>query len=54
MNHYTNIKNLLNQIIEYNVYQDLLQKDPKETGDNWNVHHLKLLRKLINETEEKK
>jgi hypothetical protein len=54
MNNYQKIINLLNQIIEYNVYQDLLEKDSKDTGDNWNVHHLKLLKKLINETEEKK
>jgi glycosyltransferase involved in cell wall biosynthesis len=45
---------LLNQIIEYNVYQDLLNKDQKDTGDTWNVHHLKLLKQLINENKEKK
>jgi hypothetical protein len=54
MNNYKNIINLVNQIIEYNIYQDLLEKDPKDTGDSWNVHHLKLLKKLINENEEKK
>jgi hypothetical protein len=43
------ILNLLNQIIEYNVYQDLLTKDNKDTGDTWNVHHLKLLKRLIQE-----
>jgi hypothetical protein len=54
MNNYKNIINLLSQIIEYNVYKDLLEKDPKDTGDNWNVHHLKLLKQLINENKEKK
>jgi hypothetical protein len=54
MNNNIKIINLLNQIIEYNVYQDLLNKDQKETGDTWNVHHLKLLRNLINENQEKK
>lgn len=47
------ILNLLNQIIEYNVYQDLLTKDNKDTGDSWNVHHLKLLKQLIKEHEPK-
>lgn len=43
------ILNLLNQIIEYNTYQDLLTKDNKDTGDTWNVHHLKLLKQLLQE-----
>jgi hypothetical protein len=47
------ILNLLNQIIEYNVYQDLLTKDNKDTGETWNVHHLKLLKQLIKEYEQK-
>jgi hypothetical protein len=47
------ILNLLNQIIEYNIYQDLLTKDNKDTGDTWNVHHLKLLKQLIKEYEQK-
>jgi hypothetical protein len=54
MTKYQNILNLLNQIIEYNLYQDLLAKDFNETGDSWNVYHLKLLKQLINENEEKK
>jgi len=54
MNNDIKIINLLNQIIEYNVYQDLLNKDQKDTGDTWNVHHLKLLKQLINENKEKK
>lgn len=47
------ILNLLNQIIEYNVYQDLLTKDDKYTGDTWNIHHLKLLKQLIKEYDQK-
>ena len=54
MKNYKTIITLLNQIIEYNVYQDLLIKDQKDTGDTWNVHHLKILRNLINENQEKK
>ena len=54
MNNDIKINNLLNQIIEYNVYQDLLEKDSKETGDSWNVHHLKLLKQLINENQKEK
>lgn len=43
------ILNLLNQIIEKNIWEDSLTKKPEETGDNWNVHHLKLLKQLIEE-----
>jgi hypothetical protein len=51
MKNYTQVLNLLTQIIEYNVYQDLLNKNSKETGDSWNVHHLRLLKDLINENK---
>ena len=51
MNNYNKVINLLNQIIEYNTYKDLLEKDPTETGDNWNLYHLKILRDLIKENE---
>lgn len=40
---------LLNQIIEKNIWEDSLVKKSEETGDNWNVHHLKLLKSLIEE-----
>ena len=43
------ILNLLDQIIEKNIWEDNLNKKPEDTGDNWNVHHLKLLKKLIEE-----
>lgn len=45
------INNLLDQIIEYNIYQDLLTKEKNDTGESWNVHYLKLLKKIINEKE---
>ena len=47
------IYKLLHQIIEYNIYKDLLNKKPEETGDSWNVHHLKLLKDLIEQYEQK-
>jgi hypothetical protein len=43
------ILDLLNQIIDKNIWEDNVNKKPEETGDNWNVHHLKLLKKLIQE-----
>jgi len=45
---------LLDQIIEKNVWEDSLTKKPEETGDNWNVHHLKLLKSLIFEYKNEK
>lgn len=45
---------LLEQIIEKNVWEDSLTKKPNETGDNWNVHHLKLLKSLILEYKNEK
>ena len=45
---------LLNQIIEKNIYYDLLNKEKIDTGDSWDVHHLKLLRDLIEEYEREK
>jgi hypothetical protein len=46
---YDKILTLLNQIIEKNIYYDLLNKERTDTGDSWDVHHLKLLRDLIEE-----
>jgi hypothetical protein len=48
------ILNLLNQIIEYNLYHDLLNKKTEETGESWNVHYLRLLKQLIKEHDAKK
>lgn len=42
-----NILRLLDQIIEKNAWEDSITKKKEETGDNWNVHHLKLLKQLI-------
>jgi hypothetical protein len=53
-NLYDKILILLNQIIEKNVYYDLLNKEKTDTGDSWDVHHLKLLRDLIQEYEREK
>jgi hypothetical protein len=41
--------NLLNQIIEKNVWEDSLSKKDDETGENWNVYHLTLLKSLLEE-----
>jgi hypothetical protein len=52
MKNYNQVLNLLTQIIEYNVYKDFIEKKKNDTGDNWNVHHLKLLKDLINENKD--
>jgi hypothetical protein len=44
--------NLLNQIIEKNIYDDLKSKKHEESGENWNIFHLKLLKQLLVETYE--
>jgi hypothetical protein len=43
------ILDLLNQILEKNQYDDSRIREPWQTGDNWNVHHLKLLKTLLEE-----
>lgn len=43
------INDLLDQIIEFNINKDLNEKKEIETGENWNVYYLKLLKKIINE-----
>jgi len=48
------IYTLLDQIIEKNIWQDNLNKTKDDTGDNWDVYHLKLLRKLLEEYEKEK
>lgn len=42
---------LLDQIIEKKEYDDFLIKKENETGDSWDLHHLKLLKDLILEEE---
>jgi len=54
MDKYNKIISLLEQIIEKNVYYDNLSKDKNDTGDNWDVHHLKLLKTLIEDYEKDK
>jgi len=48
------IYTLLDQIIEKNIWEDNMSKDKDATGDNWDVHHLKLLRTLLEEYEKEK
>jgi hypothetical protein len=48
------IERLLDQMIEKNIWEDSITKKPEETGDNWNVHHLKLLKSLILEYKNEK
>jgi hypothetical protein len=49
------IINLLDQILEKNIYDDAKNNIENKPGDSWNVFHLKLLRELIiNLYEEKK
>jgi hypothetical protein len=38
--------NLLDQIIEKNIYDDLKNNKDK-AGESWNIFHLKLLKKTI-------
>ena len=45
---------LLEQIIEKNIWEDNMSKDKDATGDNWDVHHLKLLRALLEQYEKEK
>jgi hypothetical protein len=54
MDKYNRIISLLEQIIEKNVYYDNLNKTKNDTGDNWDVHHLKLLKTLIEDYERNK
>jgi len=41
--------NLLNQIIEKNLYDDYKKYEGKKAGVNWNVFHLNTLKELIME-----
>jgi len=48
------ILNLLDQIIEKNIIQDSINKKITESGDNWNVFYLKVLKNLLQELFDKK
>jgi hypothetical protein len=41
------IIHLINQIIEASLFQDLIDNGKKLDGETWQVHHLRLLRELI-------
>jgi len=41
--------NLLNQIIEKNLYDDYKKHEGKKAGVDWNVFHLNTLKELIME-----
>lgn len=41
------IIHLLNQIIEAALFQDLIDNGKKMDGETWQVHHLRLLKGLI-------
>lgn len=45
---------LLDQIIEKNILQDSINKKSTESGDNWNVFYLKILKNLLQELFDKK
>jgi len=45
------IYKVLEALIEKNIWEDSLIKENGITGDNWNVHNLKLLKSLIEEHE---
>jgi len=49
------IINLINQLIEKALYEDILENGKVEDGESWNVHHLRLLKSLIEDyfTDEK-
>ena len=36
---------------EKNIWEDNMTKSKDATGDNWNVHHLKLLKTFLEEYE---
>lgn len=47
MNKQEKILNLINQLIEKSLYEDILENGKLEDGDSWEVHHLRLLKNLI-------
>jgi len=38
---------LLDQIIEKNIYDDFKKNNGEKTGVDWNIHHLNVLKKTI-------
>ena len=45
--HIDKASKLLDQIIEKKQIDDLKSKKDEETGDSWDLYHLKLLKQLI-------
>jgi hypothetical protein len=45
------IYKILDALIEKNIWEDNMIKSKDATGDNWNVHHLKLLKTFLEEYE---
>ena len=49
---YNKIINLLDQMIEFNHTQDLKREKESDTGQSFNLFHLKLLKELITDGKE--
>jgi hypothetical protein len=49
---YQKILELINQMINYNMYMDI-KENSENIGENWNVFHLKMLKELIKDEEVK-
>lgn len=49
---YTKIINLLDQLIAYNEYKDSERQKESDTGESFNIFHLKLLKSLIEDGKE--
>lgn len=41
------IINLINQLIGKALYEDILENGKLEDGDSWEVHNLRLLKKML-------
>jgi hypothetical protein len=48
------IYKVIDSLIEKNIWEDNMTKNKDATGENWNVHHLKLLKTLLKEYEKEK
>jgi hypothetical protein len=48
------IYRILDALIEKNIWEDNMTKSKDATGDNWNVHHLRLLKTFLEEYEKEK
>lgn len=48
------IYKILDALIGKNIWEDNITKSKDDTGENWNVHHLRLLKTLLEEYEQEK